>query len=318
MNIIFAGTGKFGIPALEALITSKHHIMAVYTPPDRPAGRGLKLTPSPIKLAAIQHQIPVYQPDSLRDPLTQQTLKELNADLMVIVVYGLLLPKIVLEMPRYGCINIHPSLLPRWRGAAPIVRPIEAGDPTTGVTIMQLDEGWDTGDLWLQESCDIDDDETSESLHDKLAVMGASLLLKTIDLLETGRPTPQNSIHATYAAKIEKSEAELDWQKPAIVLERKVRAFNPWPVAHTTWNGELLRIWEAKALTDVKVNLRPGMVSEVHSNGIDVATGEGVLRLSRVQMAGGKSLNAGDFIHGKKIFSRQTCFGESAGELPTN
>lgn len=310
LKIIFAGTSEFAVPSLVALLTSDHSVIGVYTPPDRPAGRGLKLTPSPVKVLAEQHRIPIYQPATLRDPQEQETLKNLGADLIVVVAYGLLLPKQILEAPRYGCINIHPSLLPRWRGAAPIPRPIEAGDKKTGVTIMQLDEGLDTGDIWLQASYAIDPEETSQSLHDKLAPISAELLLQTIALLESGtnRPIPQDNTKATYAAKIEKSEAHLNWQEPALILERKIRAFNPWPVVYTTWNDKTLRIWQAKALPKISQPAKPGTIIACDNNGIDVITGEGVLRLLKIQLSGGKPLSVADFVrgHGREIVVGET------------
>lgn len=312
LKIIFAGTSEFAVPSLLALVASEHTVIAVYTPPDRPAGRGLKLTPSPIKIAAAQHHIPIYQPPTLRDPQTQQILKDLGADLIVVAAYGLLLPKEVLQAPRYGCINIHPSLLPRWRGAAPIPRPIEAGDTETGVTIMQLDEGLDTGDLWLQTTYAIDSEETSQSLHDKLSPLSAELLLKTIAMLESGKhhPVPQDNTKATYAAKIEKSEADLNWQESALVLECKIRAFNPWPIAYSTWGEKVLRIWEAKALPAVDQHYEPGMLIASNSAGIDVMTGNGVLRLLKIQLPGGKPLQVADFVrgHGRDIIVGETCF----------
>jgi len=313
LRIIFAGTSAFAVPALEALITAKYDVIAVYTPPDRPAGRGLKLHPSAIKLVALQHNLPIYQPATLRDEEAQHTLRNLDADLMVVAVYGLLLPKAVLEMPRYGCINIHPSLLPRWRGAAPIPRPIEAGDRETGVTIMQLDEGLDTGDIWMQVHHPIAPDETSQSLYEKLAPVSAALLLETIARIPSGHasPTPQNALDATYAQKIDKAEAVVDWSESAMMIARKVRAFNPWPIMHTLWGDKILRIWQAESLPSTAAqNEAPGQVITVADTGIDVMTGEGILRLLRIQLPGGKPIQVADFMHGqgREVLAGETCF----------
>jgi methionyl-tRNA formyltransferase len=296
MKLIFAGTPEFAAVALKALINSPHEIVAVYTQPDRPSGRGLKLTPSPVKTLALENNLPVYQPASLKDGLEQEKLANLNADVMVVAAYGLLLPAPVLTMPKLGCINIHPSLLPRWRGAAPIQRTIFAGDTETGVAIMQMDVGLDTGPVMLQKKYKLAADETSQTLHDKLALLGSEALLEVLTLLEQNKitPQPQDEAGVTYANKISKEEALIDWTRPAIELEREIRAFNPWPVAYTSWQQQNLRIWHAKALQEI-TNKPPRSIMRASKEGIDVATGEGMLRLLQLQLPGGKVLSVADF-----------------------
>jgi methionyl-tRNA formyltransferase len=296
LKIVFAGTPAFAATALHALLTSPHEIIAVYTQPDRPAGRGLKLTSSPVKTLALAHHLPLQQPSTLKDPQQQAKLADLRADIMVVAAYGMLLPAAVLAMPRLGCINIHPSLLPRWRGAAPIQRTIFAGDQVTGVTIMQMEAGLDTGPMLLQREYVLAADETTQTLHDKLAAMGAAALLDTLTLLEQNKLTaqPQDNALAIYAAKISKEEAQLDWAQPAYTLEHKIRAFNPWPVAYTQWQQQSLRIWLAKTVTE-KSNAAPGTLLHAGQEGIDIATGSGVLRLLQLQLPGGKVLSAVDF-----------------------
>jgi methionyl-tRNA formyltransferase len=296
MKIIFAGTPAFAATALDALIHSPHQIIAVYTQPDRPSGRGLKLTPSAVKLLAQQYQLPIYQPTTLKGEIEQQQLAELQADVMVVAAYGLLLPAAVLTLPRLGCINIHPSLLPRWRGAAPIQRSIYAGDAMTGVTIMQMDPGLDTGPILLQREYQPEQNETSQTLHDKLAVVGAEVLIETLDLLSQNKiiAQPQDNAFATYAQKITKEEALLDWQQSAIDLQNTIRAFNPWPVAYTSWQGKNLRIWMATVLQE-KHQTKARTILRASHTGIDVATGNGVLRILQVQLPGGKVMSASDF-----------------------
>lgn len=317
MNIIFAGTPDFSVPPLQALLDSSHQVIAVYTQPDRPSGRGRKLTPGPVKQLAVDAGIPVYQPVSLKGAEEQQQLRDLQADLMVVVAYGLLLPVPVLVAPRRGCINIHASLLPRWRGAAPIQRAILAGDEETGITIMQMDKGLDTGDMLLVNRTPIGKDETGSMLHDRLSVMGAESLMQALALLASGefRPQPQDDALATYASKLDKSEALLDWQRPATELHNKIRAFNAWPVAQTPiqYQGkqQMLRIWES-ALSPESSQAEPGTVVSSSAEGLLVATGDGVLRLLRVQLPGGKPLAVRDFINAHHLDGMILGHGDTA------
>lgn len=300
MRIIFAGTPQFAAVALEALLHSLHSIVAVFTQPDRPAGRGLKLTVGPVKSLAQTYQLPVYQPTSLKNEDEEALLASFNADVMVVAAYGLLLPSKVLAIPRLGCINIHPSLLPRWRGAAPIPRTIAAGDSITGVTIMQMDQGLDTGPMLLQRQYVLEPDEIAQSLHDKLALLGAKTLIDTLNGLAQGKieARPQDNRLATYAHKISKEEALLDWTRPAQELEQEIRAFNPWPVCYTSWHGQNLRIWSAKAIAKDH-QTSPRTILHASKDSIEIATGEGVLRLLQVQLPGGKLLSATDFYNAK-------------------
>lgn len=303
MRIVFAGTPEFAAVALRALLEAGREVCAVYTQPDRPAGRGRRLRPGPVKRLAAGCGIAVYQPHTLNDPEVQETLKSLRPDLMVVVAYGLILPRAVLEIPRLGCVNIHASLLPRWRGAAPIQRALLAGDPETGVTIIQMDEGLDTGPILERAVCPIGPDDTAGVLHDRLAELGARTLLATITRLEQGRvqAQPQDERLATYAAKIDKHEALLDWDRPAVELERRVRAFNPWPVAYTWLPGSgRLRVWRARALAGA-ADRPPGTVLRADRSGIDVATGAGVLRLLEIQRPGRRPLDAAEFLNSQAI-----------------
>lgn len=300
MRIIFAGTSDFALPAFQALVQSKHAICAVFTNPDRPAGRGRKLTTSVVKLFATSHNLEVHQPESFRNPKVQQLVRDLQADVFIDVAYGLLIPKEVLAIPKFGCINIHPSLLPRWRGAAPIARAIIAGDKVTGVTIMRMDEGLDTGAILKQQSFNLENTDTTASVLEKTAKIGAELLLEVLDKIEnnTVHLLTQDNNLATYASKISKEDGMLNWQLRAVELERMVRAFNPWPVAFTVINDANVRIWQALALPSYAAS-EPGTIIAVSENGIDIATGEGVLRLLKIQLPGKKALPIKDVLHGQ-------------------
>ena len=301
MKIIFAGTPEFAVASLGAA-ARQHEVVAVYTQPDRPAGRGRGLMPSPVKLDAIARGIPVFQPESLKTPEAQQQLRELQPDLMIVVAYGLILPKAVLAIPTHGCWNVHASLLPRWRGAAPIQRAIEAGDAETGVCLMQMEAGLDTGPVLLRQHTPISDTDTGGQLHDRLAQMGAQVLSDGLGLLRAGlKPVPQRQPEAgvTYAHKLDKAEAKLDWAEPAAVLARRVRAFNPWPVAEATLAGERVRIHGAVAIEDNR-GQAPGTVIGAAREGIDIACGQGALRLRVVQREGGKAITAADYLNARR------------------
>jgi len=300
LNIIFAGTPDFAARHLDALLASEHKVVGVFTQPDRPAGRGNKLTASPVKTLALAHDIPVFQPKSLRPAENQQLVADLQADVMVVVAYGLILPKAVLEMPRLGCINVHGSLLPRWRGAAPIQRALWAGDQETGVTIMQMDVGLDTGDMLVKLACPITAEDTSASLYDKLASLGPEGLLTTLSQLREGnaQPVKQDETLANYAEKLSKEEARLDWQLPAEQLERCIRAFNPWPVSFFMVNDQPVKVWQAGVLPHV--NKRPSEIVKADKQGIHIATADGVLNLLQLQPAGKKPMSAQDLLNSRR------------------
>ena len=301
MRIVFAGTPEFAVPCLRAAAL-RGEVAGVYTQPDRPAGRGRGLTASPVKLEAVQRGIPVFQPDNFRSAESKRTLRALKPDLMVVVAYGLLLPQSVLEIPAYGCWNVHASLLPRWRGAAPIQRAIEAGDRQTGVCLMQMEKGLDTGPVLLSQAIDIGPDDTGGQLHDRLAELGARVLSDALGLLRATivlPPKPQATAGVTYAHKLDKAEARLDWALPATVLANKVRAFNPWPVAEAQLLGERVRIHAACALDEAH-NTAPGRVLGAGREGIDVACGQGVLRLLTLQRDGGKPISAQDYRNARR------------------
>jgi len=298
LSIIFAGTPEFALPPLRALLDSEHRVCAVYTQPDRPAGRGRKLTASPVKQLAVAAGIELLQPANLKEVEVQAVLAALDADLMIVVAYGLILPARVLSSPRLGCWNIHASLLPRWRGAAPIQRAILAGDTETGVCIMQMDAGLDTGPLIQCAAHPIAPDVTATRLHDQLADLGAVTLLRCLSNASLYETTAQKALGACYATKLSKTEAELDWQQDAVDLERKVRAFNAWPVARAKLAGESLRIWMARAESATGKEI-PGTVTAADRDGICVATGSGVLRLLEVQRDGGRRIQAGDYLNAR-------------------
>jgi len=312
VNIVFAGTPAFSVPTLQALLNAGHLIHAVYTQPDRPAGRGRRLTPGPVKQLALARGLPVYQPFTLKESTAE--LRALKPDAMVVVAYGLLLPKDILAIAKYGCINVHASLLPRWRGAAPIARAIEAGDTVTGISIMRMEQGLDTGPILSQAEIPIDEQDTARTLRDKLAMSGAAALVETLEKIAHGaiEPRAQDESQACYAPKLSKEEAWIDWRQSALSLERKIRAFDPWPVACTRLQDKSVRVWQAQIESEVSAEETvPGAILSTNADGIRVATGAGVLALLRLQAEGGKAMDAAAFVNGHRVHAGD-CFTTAA------
>ncbi len=300
MKLVFAGTPGFAVPALEALIKAGHQILAVYTQPDRPAGRGRKVMASAVKECALAHGLTVHQPPKLRE--AEAELRAYAPEAMVVIAYGQLLPPSILAIPPHGCLNVHASLLPRWRGAAPIARAIEAGDLVTGVAVMRMEAGLDTGPVFDVTETPIHDSDTAQSLHDRLATLGAQTLIGTLARLACGEAIaqPQPEIGACYAPKLKKEEAVLDWSQPARALHCKIRAFNPYPVASTTFRGKSLRVWETGARETTQA-AAPGTIVAATKSGLHVQTGDGVVVLTQLQAEGGKVLTAQDFVNGSRV-----------------
>lgn len=311
MGLIFAGTPEFAATVLAALLAHPHDVLAVYTQPDRPAGRGRKSTPSPVKRLALEHGLPVQQPRALTGAQARKTLADYGADAMIVAAYGLLLPRTILETPPLGCINVHASLLPRWRGAAPIQHAILAGDRETGISIMQMDAGLDTGPVLMRAACPIREDDTAGSLQDRLAALGAATLIQALEGVSVGTLTaePQDEARATYAGRIAKGDGLIEWSHAAEALARQVRAFNPWPVAFTFLpgtggvageDGERLRIWNALAV-EGDDDAPPGTVLATGPSGIDVATGSGTLRILTLQAPGKRVMSSGDYLNARSL-----------------
>ena len=302
MNIIFAGTPDFSVPALQTLLDSPHDVVAVYTQPDRPSGRGRKTHASTVKQLAQLHDIAIFQPVSLKSAEAQQALAALQPDLMVVVAYGLILPAAVLALPRLGCVNVHASLLPRWRGAAPIQRAILAGDKETGVCLMQMDVGLDTGPVLASTRCAIQADDSASQLHDRLAQQGAQLLSDNLVAIEQSalEPRQQDEALACYASKLEKAEARINWIMAADEILRCIQAFNPWPVAETRYGDRQLRIWDARVIAG-EADALPGTVLVADKEGIEVACGKGRLQILKLQLPGGRAVSAGEFINAHAI-----------------
>jgi len=301
MNLVFAGTPAFAVPALGALLRAGHRVRAVYTQPDRPAGRGRKLNTSAVKQFALAHQLEIQQPQKLTGE--ENKLREYAPHAIIVIAYGLLLPAAVLSIPALGCINVHASLLPRWRGAAPIPRAIEAGDKISGVSIMQMEAGLDTGPVWTHAETAIHDSDTALTLHDRLAVLGAETLLTTLEQLTQGKlkSQGQNPAQACYAKKLRKEESSLQWSQPAEVLHRKIRALNPWPVASSNWRGKTIRLWNVGEVEKSDGGITPGTIVRTDATGVRIATGNGLLNITHLQAQGGKVLAAADFLNGHRL-----------------
>lgn len=300
LNIIFAGTPEFAAQHLSHIVEQGYNIVACYTQPDRPAGRGKKLQPSAVKQVALAHDIPVCQPPSLKNDEALTVLNSWDADLMIVVAYGLLLPQAALDTPKLGCINVHGSILPKWRGAAPIQRAVLEGDAETGVTIMQMDIGLDTGDMLLVETCPIDSNDTSGTIYEKLQHIGPTALVKAVDAIAENKVTAikQNDDEATYAHKLTKQEAEINWLEPAAIIERKIRGYQPWPVAYANLNGNVVKIWQA-VVTPEDTGKNAGDVISADKSGISIQTGDGVITIQSLQPQGKKPMSAGDFVNGR-------------------
>ncbi|KTL60000.1 MULTISPECIES: methionyl-tRNA formyltransferase [Photorhabdus] len=301
LRIVFAGTPDFAARHLEALLMSQHEVVGVLTRPDKPAGRGKKLTPSPVKVLAEERNITVFQPATLRSEENQQWVLKQQPDVLIVVAYGLILPKVVLNIPELGCLNVHGSLLPRWRGAAPIQRSLWAGDTETGVTIMQMDIGLDTGDMLYKARCPITPEDTSASLYEKLANIGPDALLKTLSLITSGKSQPktQNENLVTYAEKLSKEEARINWELSATHLERCIRAFNPWPMSFFEMEGQPIKVWKAEAIEE-QTSVEPGTVLKADKEGIYIATADGILNITQLQPAGKKAMSAANLLNSKR------------------
>jgi methionyl-tRNA formyltransferase len=303
MKVIFMGTPEFSVGTLEAIIEAGHEVVLVVTQPDKPKGRGGKMQFTPVKEVAVSKDIPVFQPKKIREAENVEYLRQYKADVMVVIAFGQILPQEILDMTRYGCINVHASLLPKWRGAAPIQWSILGGDRMTGITTMQMDAGLDTGDMLLKDDVPISETETGGSLHDKLMVAGARLLVKTLEEIEKSnlKPEKQGETTTPYAAQLNKEMGKIDWHEEAKVIERKIRALNPWPSAYTYLETKVLKIWEAKVIYGEAIEAKNGEVITVGKAYIDVKASNGVLRLMRVQLEGKKAMNVDDFLRGHEI-----------------